>query len=67
MDCDRTMANKTLHIPPADEPMWEAAQRIATQRKTSLYRVIAEALEDYLPRAADRQTRWAHIAPDTAA
>lgn len=61
------MANKTFHIPEADEPMWQAAQRIANRRRTTVYRLVAEAMEDYLPRAAERRDRWQTVAADTEA
>lgn len=63
------VANKTLYIPKADEPLWEAAQRVADRRQTSLYRLLTEALEDYVPRAAvepSPRDRWAGIAAGEA-
>ncbi len=61
------MPNKTLYIPADDEPMWEAAQRVARKRKTSLYRVVAEALRRDLPRAdATPDDEWAGVAADAA-
>jgi hypothetical protein len=63
------MANKTFHIPDDEIPLWEAAQRVAKQQRTSLYRVVAEALETDLPRIAAKPTgeeRWARIAADVA-
>lgn len=61
--------NKTFHIPEDEIPLWEAAQRVARQQRTSLYRVVAEALETDLPRIAAKPTgeaRWARIAADGA-
>ena len=65
------MPNKTFHIPEDERPLWDAAQRVAKLHRTSLYRVVATALENDLPRAAvevpaDPADRWAHIASDAA-
>jgi hypothetical protein len=66
--------HKTLYVAERDISLWEAAQRVADLRKTSLSRIVVEALENDLPRAAtDDPTppetptdRWAHIAADAA-
>ncbi len=58
--------NKTFHIPPADQALWDAAQRLADKRQTRLYRLVREALAEHLPRAAAEDDRWASIAPDAA-
>lgn len=61
--------NKTLYIPPADAPLWEAAERVAARHDMSLYRLVAEALEHHLPDAAARPTRterWATVGTDAA-
>jgi hypothetical protein len=63
------MPNKTFHIPDDEMPLWEAAQRVAKRQRTSLYRIVAEALENDLPRIAAKpspEDRWAHIAADAA-
>lgn len=65
------MPNKTFHIPEEEIPLWEAAQRVATKRRTSLYRVVSESLRSELPRLdAEAQDwpadPWAHIAADVA-
>jgi hypothetical protein len=63
------MPNKTLYIPPADESLWAAAQRVADRKKTSLYRVLTEALKNDLPRAASEpepEDEWATFAADAA-
>lgn len=63
------MPNKTFHIPEDEIPLWEAAQRVAKQQHTSLYRVVAEALENDLPRIAAKPRpadKWARIAADAA-
>lgn len=65
------MPNKTLYIPDDEIPLWDAAQRVARLHKTSLYRVVAEALKNDLPRAAaeppaSTTDQWAHIAADAA-
>lgn len=65
------MPNKTFHIPEDEIPLWEAAQRVAAKRRTSLYRVLSEALQNDLPRlAAEAEDRpadpWSHIASDVA-
>jgi hypothetical protein len=65
------MPHKTLYVSERDLSLWDAAQRVADRRKTSLSRVVAEALTEDLPRQ-DAQTvetpadRWAHIASDAA-
>ena len=65
------MANKTFYIPDDDAALWDAARRVAKRRRTSLYRVVADALVEDLPRQ-DAETppeptdRWAHIAADAA-
>ena len=64
------MANKTLYIPDRDQPLWDAAQRVADHKRVSLYRLLASALESYLPAAAAEpapQDRWAQVAADGAA
>ena len=64
------MATKTLYVREPDEPVWDAATRLAKRRKTTVSRLVAEALEDYLPRMAAEPTpedRWANIAADTPA
>lgn len=65
------MPNKTLYIPDDEIALWDAAQRVAKLHRTSLYRVVAEALKNDLPRAAaepptDLNDQWAHIAADAA-
>lgn len=65
------MPNKTFHIPEDEVPLWEAAQRVAAKRRTSLYRVVSDALKNDLPRLdAEAEERpadpWAHIAPNAA-
>lgn len=64
------MPNKTFYIPDQDVPLWEAAQRVATRQRTSLYRLVANALESHLPKAAEAPTpedRWATLAADQPA
>ncbi len=64
------MANKTLYIPDRDQPLWEAAQRVADRKRISLYRLVANALESHLPSAAEEPAphdRWAQIAVDQPA
>jgi hypothetical protein len=61
------VSNKTLWIPEDDMPMWDAAERVAKQKKTSLYRVVREALRRDLPRAAAEQPDdWSQIAAEAA-
>jgi hypothetical protein len=63
------MPNKTFHIPDDEIALWEAAQRVAKKRHTSLYRVVAEALKTDLPRIAEQplpEDQWASIAADAA-
>jgi len=59
----------TVYIADRHTPLWGAAERLAARDKVSVSHVIAAALADYLPRAADRPApadRWAHIAPNPA-
>jgi hypothetical protein len=65
------MPHKTLYVPPADESLWAAAQRVADKGDTSVSRLVAEALKRHLPRIdAELSERpadeWAHIAADAA-
>jgi hypothetical protein len=65
------MPHKTLYVSAADQSLWDAAQRVADRKNTSLSRIVAEALENDLPRAAAEISeapadRWAHIAADAA-
>ena len=65
------MPHKTLYVSADDQSLWDAAQRVADRKKTSLSRIVAEALENDLPRAAAEipettADRWAHIAADAA-
>lgn len=65
------MATKTLYVGDRDEPVWQAADRLAKRNGTSVSRLVAQALADYLPRAAaepapEPADRWAAIAPDAA-
>ncbi len=65
------MPNKGLYIPDAEVPLWDAAQRVAKKYNVSLYRVVAEALKNDLPRAdAEGPVRvsaeWDGIAADAA-
>jgi hypothetical protein len=60
---------QTIYVGDRDEPLWKAAARLASRNRTSLSRVVADALADYLPRAAGEPApadRWAHIAPAEA-
>lgn len=65
------MAHKTLYVSPGDTSVWAAAQRVADRKGISLTRVVVEALEHDLPRAAaemDEQPtdKFGHIAADAA-
>lgn len=65
------MPHKTLYVSERDLPLWDAAQRVADRRKTSLSRVVVEALTEDLPRQDAKTTetpadRWAHIGSDAA-
>lgn len=58
-------SNKMLYIPERDEPLWQAAQRVADLHEVSLYSVIRDALTDHLPRIATKPTpaeRWSQLA-----
>jgi hypothetical protein len=67
--------HKTLYIRPADESLWDAAQRVADKADVSVSRIVAEALKLQLPRALaeiERQRavqpvdQWADFAADVA-
>jgi hypothetical protein len=65
------MPNKGLYIPDAEVPLWDAAQRVAKKHRTSLYRIVADALKADLERADAEgplkpSENWSHIAADTA-
>ncbi len=63
------MAVRKVYVGERDGPLWEAAERVAKQRDTSVSRLVVAALEDYLPRVVsepDPSDRWAAIAPDAA-
>jgi hypothetical protein len=65
------MPNKGLYIPDAEVPLWDAAQRVAKKYNVSLYRVVAEALKNDLPRAdvegpVRSLDEWSGIAADAA-
>ena len=65
------MPNKTLYVPDDELPLWDAARRVAKRHNVSLYRVVADALRQDLPRAAEEgplkpADEWAHIAADAA-
>lgn len=65
------MATKTVYVGDRDAPVWEAADRLARRNGTSVSRLVADALADYLPRVPIRpqpapDDRWAAIAPDAA-
>lgn len=65
------MPNKGLYIPDSEVPLWDAAQRVARKHGVSLYRVVAEALKNDLPRAdaegpVKSSDEWSRIAADAA-
>lgn len=65
------MPNKGLYIPDSEVPLWKAAERVAKKHGVSLYRVVAEALKNDLPRAdaegpVKPDETWSHIAADAA-
>lgn len=64
------MATKTLYVTERDLPVWQAAKRIAQQRRISESQLVREALEDYLPRLVaepDPAERWAQLGAKPAA
>lgn len=66
------MPNKGLYIPDTEIPLWDAAQRVAKKHGVSLYRVVADALKNDLPRADTEgpikaADEWADIAAEAAA
>ena len=66
------MPHKTLYVPPSEEKLWAAAQRVAEKAGTSVSRIVAEALRRDLPRvdaelSARPKDEWEHIAADVAA
>ena len=63
------MAQRIVYVPERDIPMWQAAEQQAERHKTSLSRLVADALADYLPRAAKEPApadRWAALTTDAA-
>ncbi len=65
------MATKTVYVGERDAPVWEAADRLARHNGTSVSRLVADALADYIPRVARKPdplpaAQWAAIAPDAA-
>lgn len=61
---------KTLYIPKGDRGLWKAAERVADQHDTSLYKILREALDKQLPIIAAKPApdeRWEHIAPESEA
>jgi hypothetical protein len=44
--------NRTIYVRPADEALFEAAERYAERNRLSLSALIAAALEEYLGRHA---------------
>lgn len=64
------MANKTFYIPDRDEELWEAAERVAKLRKTSVYQVVRDSMDRHLPIIAAEPApaeRWAGIAAEPEA
>lgn len=69
------MAHKTLYIRPADESLWNAAQRVADKADVSVSQIVAAALKHQLPQVVaeiERQKHqqpvdeWAQFAADVA-
>lgn len=65
------MPHKTLYVPPSEEALWAAVQRVADKGNTSVSRVVAEALRRELPRidaelAPRPVVEWDRIAADAA-
>ncbi len=65
------MPNKTLYIPDAELPLWNAAQRVARLHDVSVFQVVADALRQDLRRAAAEgplqpADEWADVAADAA-
>lgn len=64
------MPHKTLYVAKKETGLWAAAERVATQRDTSVSRIVAEALDKHLPQFADAPALptdpWAHIAAEAA-
>lgn len=64
------MANVTLYVSEQDQPVWQAAKRMARLRRISKSQLVTRALEEYLPRIADEPDpadRWSQIAADAPA
>lgn len=65
------MAQKSVYIRPDDTPVWEAAERMARRRRTSVSHLIVEALEAHLPRIAATEplpaVRWSDLAAEQSA
>lgn len=65
------MPHKTLYVPPSEEALWAAVQRVAEKGNTSVSRLVAEALRRELPRIDAELTprpvvEWDRIASDAA-
>lgn len=63
------MPNKSLYVPPRDEALWDAAQRLADRKRISLSRFVLDALEAHVPKVAAEPAptppdRWAEIAAE---
>lgn len=65
------MPNLTVYVPDAEIGLWNAARRVAKRHKSSLHRVLADALRQDLKRAETEgplkpADEWADIAADAA-
>lgn len=64
------MPNLNVYISEAEKPLWDAARRVAAKHKTSLNRVLADALRSDLRRADTDGplvvNEWADVAADAA-
>lgn len=66
------MPNKSLYVPPQDEALWDAAQRVAKRKRISLSRLVTDALEVHVPKVAAEPApppadRWNAVAAESNA
>lgn len=63
------MPRQNIYVAERDRGLFDAAERVAKRDRTSLSRVVADALAEHLPRRAaspSPEDRWADIAADAA-
>lgn len=64
------MPTKNLYYSEDDKPLVEAAKRVAKRKRISFSRLVTEALESHVPKAAAESApanRWDDIAAESNA